>query len=468
MFSSLRKIENSLSRNFTAIATTGSKSTVASVIATVIISFTAAITAGSVIALTSVVAFGWIKPKDESANKVAMYASIGAIGCGAILGLVYVSQASGKQSKPTLSDQQATQQPDDSTWKNWRNFVVARKVKESEEITSFYLQPEDKGKIPNFQPGQFLTIKLDIPGQAKPVIRTYSLSDYNEPCEYYRLSIKRELMPEGLDVPAGLASNFIHDQIQEGSVISVKPPSGKFILNLQKSSPVVLLSNGVGITPLISMAKAATRLNPDRPIRFVHGTRNSRFHAFRSEMLALAEQNPNLHIHFAYSRPQAEDTGHYQSTGYVNIELIRSSISQKAEYFLCGSPPFMESIQEGLKHAGVPESRIFSESFIKASKATTEHPSTEVSNESERAEITFTQSGKTIAWESNAGSILDLAEANDLNPPYSCRQGICGTCVCKILEGEVEYQETPTAEIEEGSVLICISKPKTAKVILDL
>ena len=275
-------------------------------------------------------------------------------------------------------------------------------------------------------------------------------------------------MPEGEDVPPGLASNFIHDQIQEGSVIPAKPPSGKFILNLQKSSPVVLISNGVGLTPLISMSKAATRLNRDRPIWFVHGTRNGRVHAFRDEMLALAEQNPNLHLHFAYSRPQAEDTGHYQSTGYVNPELIQSLIKPETEYFLCGSPPFMESIREGLKQAGVPENQVFSESFIKASKATTERPSTGILSESEGAEIVFTQSGKTIAWETDAGSILDFAEANDLNPPYSCRQGICGTCVCNLLEGEVEYQETPTAAIEEGSVLICIAKPKTAKVVLDL
>lgn len=468
MFSSLRNIENSLSKNLTAIATAASKSTIASVVASVMISLAAAVTAGSVIAITSAVAIALIKPKDETASKVAMYSSIGAIGCGAVLGLVYVNEPSGKPSQQALGEGRSAHQSDDNSWKDWRNFVVVRKVKESEEITSFYLQPEDKGKIPNFQPGQFLTIKLDIPGQAKSVIRTYSLSDYNEPCESYRLSIKRELMPEGLDVPLGLASNFIHDQIQEGSVIPAKPPSGKFILDLQKSLPAVLISNGVGITPLISMAKAVTQLNSNRPIWFVHGTRNSRFHAFQDEMLALAEQNPNLRIHFVYSRPQAEDTGHYHSTGYVNTELIRSLVNQDAEYFLCGSPPFLESLREGLKNAGISESRVFSESFIKASKATTEHPLTEASNESQEAEVVFSQSGKTIAWESDAGSILDLAEANDLNPPYICRQGICGTCICKILEGEVEYLETPTAAIEEGSVLICISQPKTAKVVLDL
>lgn len=153
MFSSLRNIENSLSRNLTAIATAASKSTIASVIATVMISLAAAVTAGSVIAITSAVAVALSKPKDETASKVAMYSSIGAIGCGAVLGLVYISKPSGKPSQPALKNGRSAHQSDDNTWKDWRNFVVVRKVKESEEITSFYLQPEDKGKISNFQPG---------------------------------------------------------------------------------------------------------------------------------------------------------------------------------------------------------------------------------------------------------------------------------------------------------------------------
>lgn len=370
------------------------------------------------------------------------------------------------KGKPTQAKQ--TEFRDHQTWKDWRNFVVVRKVKEGEEITSFYLQPEDQGSIPNFQPGQFLTIKLDIAGQAKPVIRTYSLSDYAEPCEYYRLSIKRELMPAGWDVMPGIVSNFMHDRVQKGSLIPVKPPSGKFVLDTQKSLPAVLISNGVGITPMISMAKAATALNPNRHIWFVHGARDGRFHAFRDEVTVIAQQNPNLHVHFAYSRPQFEDAGHYHSTGYVDTELIRSLVQQEAEYFLCGSPAFMQSLREGLKAVGVPESRVFFESFTKGIPKVTESEAPASLNGSNRAEVVFAESGKTVTWQSNDRSLLEFAEANDLEPPYSCRQGICGTCMCRILEGEVEYQETPVAAINDGSVLICISQPKTSRVVLDL
>ncbi len=424
-------------------------------------SLTAAATALSAITLVSAVAIIAINPKDQSAYQWGVYISLLGTGCGALLGLVYAGKAQESSSlvAPSTADGQ--------TWKDWRNFMVIRKVRESEEITSFYLKPEDGGEIPNFQPGQYLTIKLDIPGQVKSIIRTYSLSDYPEPCDYYRLSIKREPAPRGQDVPPGLSSNFMYDFVHEGSVIPAKPPSGKFVLDIRKSIPAVLVSNGVGITPMISMAKACSRLNPDRPLYFLHGAREGRYHAFRDEVLALAEQNPNLRIHFAYSRPQPEDEGHFQSTGYIDTALIQTLVTQEAEFFLCGSPPFLQSLREGLRAWGVPDDRVFFELFMKVRTMTFE--SIPLASEvSEGTEIVFAKSAKTLTWQSGYDSILEFAEANDLNPAYSCRQGICGTCMCKILEGEVEYQEEPTAAIADGSVLICISKPKTSSVVLEL
>jgi uncharacterized protein len=435
----------------------------------VVKSLTAALTTFSVITLASAIAIGVTKPKDEAAHKTALYASLLGAGCSALFGLASKGKGTLQTATQAHGDEPSTQATEGTTWKDWRNFVVIRKVKESKEITSFYLQPEDNGAIPTFHPGQFLTIKLEIPGQVRPIIRTYSLSDYAEPHAYYRLSIKREPMPSGLDVMPGIASNFMHDLIHEGSVIPAKPPSGKFILDVQKSLPAVLISNGVGITPMISMAKAVTRLNPKRPIWFIHGARDGSFHAFREEMSAIAAQNPNLTVHYAYSRPREDDEGHHHSIGYVDTALIRSLVMQEAEYFLCGSPPFMEAIRAGLKHAGIPDSRVFFEMFTTASKATAERPLVEVNgNNIEAAEIVFAQSNQTIAWSPDSDSLLEFAEANGLNPPYSCRQGICGTCECKLLDGEVEYQTTPTATVKDGSVLICISKPKTAKVVLDL
>lgn len=443
MFESLRRIENPFVRSVTAAATFG-----------------------SALALASSLVIGATNAKTSSAYRAAVYSTLAGTGCAALLGLV----AAGRDSQIKPSNAPSDQVDDSMGWQGWRNFVVFRKAKESDEITSFYLKPEDGEEIPNFQPGQFLTIKLEIPGQAKMVIRTYSLSDYAEPCEYYRLSVKRELMPDGLDVPVGLGSNFMHDHIQEGSVIAAKPPSGKFVLNVDQSLPAVLISNGVGITPMISMAKAAhlhdasTSPAGDRTVWFVHGARNGHSHAFREEVTQLAQDDPNLMVHYAYSQPTDQDTGHYQSTGHIDAKLIQQLVSEEAEYFLCGSPPFLQSLREGLQQAGVPENRIFFEVFTKG-KVEESEKSTESAVGT--AEITFAKSIKTVTWKPDDGSILEFAEANDLDPPFSCREGICGTCMCKIREGEVEYLQPPIADVDPGSVLICISRPKTA-IVLDL
>jgi uncharacterized protein len=427
-------------------------------------SLTAAVTACSVVTFASAITIGALNLEKKFAYQWGVYAALVAAAGGSVFGLAYHDkmQASPQRANPSPMPNAAIQ-----GWQDWRKFVVVRKVKESEEITSFYLKPEDGGAIPSFQPGQFLPIKLEIPGQAQPVLRNYSLSDYAEPCDTYRLSIKREPAPKGLAVPPGLSSNFMHDQVQEGSMILAKPPSGKFILEVHNPTPVVLISNGVGITPMIAMAKACSHLNPSRPIWFLHGARDGQYHAFRDEVLNLAQQNPNLRVHFAYSRPRPEDAGYFQSAGYVDMALIQTLVSQDAVFFLCGSPPFMAAIREGLQAWGIPTDRVFFEAFMKVRSA----PSPLVqptSASSEETEIIFAKSGKTLTWEPEHDSILEFAEAHDLNPDYSCRAGICGTCMCKILEGEVDYQEEPTAAIAKGSVLICIAKPKTANVVLEL
>ncbi|HIK19101.1 MAG TPA: 2Fe-2S iron-sulfur cluster binding domain-containing protein [Leptolyngbyaceae cyanobacterium M33_DOE_097] len=446
MFESLRNIQNPFAR-----------------------SLTAALTACSVVTFASAIAIATTQTKGSSAYKTALYSALVGSGCGALFGLVCTENRKLKRLNHASQNTQSIEKEKAITWHDWRNFLVTRKVKESEEITSFYLQPEDQGEIPNFLPGQFLTIKLNIPGQTRPVIRTYSLSDYSESAGYYRLSVKREPMPSGLEVPPGLASNFLHDSIQEGSTIQAKPPSGRFVLNVEKTLPAVLISNGVGITPMISMAKAMTRLTPERLIWFVHGARDGQFHAFRDEVRAIAEQNPNLMIHYAYSRPRAEDAGHYHSVGYVDSNLIQSLVKQEAEYYLCGSPPFLESILTGLKNAGIPENQVFFEMFTKASKVTVDHVvETHFKGSVGESEVIFVKSNKTAFWNNELDNLLDFAEANNVEPPYSCRQGICGTCMCKILEGEVEYQAKPVTDIEPGSILICIARPKTSRVILDL
>jgi uncharacterized protein len=438
---------------------------------------------GTLVTIPATLAIALLVPEKESAHKLIVNTSLVSTVIGAIGGL-----ALGKKAKEEKEEFEKTTEIklNSKEWKDWRKFVVARKVIESDSITSFYLKPEDSGELPSYIPGQFLTIQLEVAEQPKPIIRTYSLSDFTASTEYYRLSIKREPAPPDQNVPPGISSNFMHDRIWEGSVILAKPPAGKFVLDAKNSQPAILISNGVGITPMIAMAKAATILNPNRHIWFLHGARDGSLHAFRDEVNAIALINPNLHIIYCYSRPTAEDAGHYQHKGYVDAALIKAVVAPEIEkfcgvntlsdtkYYLCGSPAFMDSLRDGLREWGVADSKVLFESFAKAkpkksesSSVMTPEPAVETLK-SDSVEIVFKQSGKTFNWNANDSSILEFAEENDIYPDNSCRAGICGTCMCKIIEGEVEYLETPTANIDRGSVLICISKPKTAKVVLDI
>jgi MOSC domain-containing protein YiiM/ferredoxin-NADP reductase len=361
-----------------------------------------------------------------------------------------------------------------SNQENLRTLIVDRKEPESETITSFYLIPEDGKPLPPFLPGQFLPLKLDIPGQYQPVVRTYTLSD-SPIRNYYRLTIKKEpAPPDRPDLYPGVASTYFHDQVPPGSKLLAQSPRGEFSLDLAGKNPVVLLSAGVGLTPMISMLNALVDSDLDRPIWFVHGSRNSREHAMGSHVRQLAEENSNLQVHVRYSQPLSEDIQgrDYNDQGYVDIELLADLLPDNGfDFFLCGPTPFMKSLFRGLLDWGVSESRIHYEFFGPASelKENTEiAPATgaaKVVQGDEEIAVAFSQSAVTTHWDPSLRSILDLAEAQGLNPDFSCRSGICNTCICRLEEGEVEYILEPLETPGQGWVLICCSKPKTDVVV---
>jgi len=354
--------------------------------------------------------------------------------------------------------------------------TVSKKVPESQTITSFYLVSEDGETLPPFLPGQFLPLKLDIPGQYKPVIRTYSISDSPNK-EYYRLTIKRELAPSDRpDLYPGVSSNYFHDEVEPGTKLLAKAPRGKFFLDSKDENPIVLLSAGVGLTPLISMMNAIIDSESNQEVWFVHGTRNSVEHAMGNHIRKIAEQNDNIHVHVAYSKPLKGDLEgrDYDSKGYVDIELLKKILpGNKAEFYLCGPTPFMKSLFNGLLEWKVPEYSINYEFFGPASqlkdraRVSTPKRSAGAIDCSGEIEVEFSRSGVKTNWNPSFESILDLAEASGLTPDYSCRSGICHTCMCKLKDGEVDYIEEPLDPPEEGCVLICVSKPKK-NIIVDI
>ncbi len=355
-----------------------------------------------------------------------------------------------------------------------RTVVVDRKVPESGTITSFYLVPEDGDPLPAHAPGQFLTLKLDIPGQPGPVTRTYTISDSPNK-GYYRLSIKREPAPRDRpDLPPGLSSNYFHDRVEPGAKLRVLSPRGKFVLDPLGDRPVVLASAGVGLTPTISMLNAIVEAGSRRPVWFVHGARDGREHAMGAHVRRMAAENANVRVHIRYSRPAADDVEgrDHDSRGHVDAELLRRLLPDaEHDFYLCGPTPFMKSLYGGLAAWGIPEARIHYEFFGPAS-VLKERPEAGVGAAAERMaecssdiEVRFARSGVTAYWNACLGSILELAESHGLSPAFSCRSGICHTCMCALEEGEVDYVEEPLEPPGPGDVLICCSKPTTNVVV---
>jgi ferredoxin-NADP reductase/MOSC domain-containing protein YiiM len=355
-------------------------------------------------------------------------------------------------------------------WQGFRTFVVDRKVPESETITSFYLVPDDGEPLPVYMPGQFLTFKLSIPGYPKPVIRTYSLSDSPGHPGYYRVTIKREPLPE--DPSEVSVSNYFNDQIKPGTKVQVGAPRGVFFLDPKEETPVVLLSGGVGLTPMISMLNAIVESGGKRPVWFIHGTRNGIHHAMCKHMRLVAAENDNVTMHIRYSQPRPEDLKgrDYDSTGHVNVDLLKNLLPNKdMDFFLCGPPPFMKSLIKDLHAWGVQKDRIRFELFGPAAllQEGTRPKRSKTKREAgkEAFEVVFLQSGTTAKWDPEYENLLNFAEVQGVFPDFSCRSGICHTCMYELLEGEAEYAFEPLDPPYPGQVLLCCSRPKSNLVI---
>ena len=368
---------------------------------------------------------------------------------------------------------QFERQRSELSWNGFRKFEVERKEIEAEGVCSFYLQPHDRKALPPFEPGQFLTFQINHPDQPKPLIRCYSLSDSPNHPQYYRVTIKRVPSPrDNPDVPPGLSSNYFHDLVQAGDILDVKAPSGHFFLDTTKHAPVVLIGGGVGLTPVLSMLNAIVETGSKRETYFFYGVTNSSDHAMKNHLHKLSLEHENVHIHVCYSKPHTDDLvgEFFHHEGRVTVDLFKEILPTKNfEFYLCGPPPMMTSIVEGLEEWGVPEDRINFEAFGPASvkKAKREvAQAVEAENIGAEINVTFARSGKTIAWSPVAGSILEFAEEQGVMIDSGCRAGNCGTCITAIKEGDVSYINEPGSPPEAGSCLTCISVPK-GNLILD-
>jgi hypothetical protein len=347
-------------------------------------------------------------------------------------------------------------------------YEVAEVSAESDSISSFLLRRAD-GKTPAaYEQGQFLPIRMQIPGTDSLLSRTYTLSD--APGEgLYRLSIERE------DGPA-VASKYLHENSKPGFQLEAMAPRGKFVLDQSSDRPVVLLSAGVGITPMIAMMnfiiKEGHRTRGFRRTYFIYGTRNGGDHAFGAHVREIARLYDNVTAHVRYSRPNESDRlgAMHDSEGHIDVDMLKAILPfDDYDFYLCGPGPFMQSLYEGLVELGVRDERIHYESF---GPAVVLKPSTAAKPEStgNPVAVRFAASKVDATWSAGKGTLLELAEDAGLNPAFSCRSGVCGTCATRLKVGAVDYVEEPGAPHADDEVLICCATPQAIgdSVVLNL
>lgn len=253
------------------------------------------------------------------------------------------------------ADMYKTSAEQDGGWKEFRPFIVARKERESEVITSFYLKPQDGGPIAAFEPGQYVSIRVQIPGEAHTHIRQYSLS-HASGNPFYRISVKRE--DTNPTIPAGKVSVYLHNEIQEGSVVWLSAPAGDFTLDLKDTRPVTLISGGVGLTPLVSMLHTLVQTQPDRKVTFLHAALNGEHHALRTEIEKLAKEHPQVKVAWCYAQPTEADVQEavHDKEGYLDLAWIQRHVaSSDGRFYFCGPVPFMKTVNQALLEWGVAD-----------------------------------------------------------------------------------------------------------------
>jgi ferredoxin-NADP reductase/MOSC domain-containing protein YiiM len=345
-------------------------------------------------------------------------------------------------------------------WPGFRSLRVSRVDRESAGVISLSFEPTDGSRLPAALPGQFLVLRLRINPDLPPIMRNYSLSSAPG-ADAYRVSIKQEVN--------GVASTFLHNHAHVGDIIEVSAPRGSFTLR-QGDNPVVLLSAGIGATPVLAMLHALASTTSNREVWWLYGARNRNDHPFAQESRGLLEVLASSRTYIAYSRPGPEDRlqQDYDSPGRLSLPILdQLGVPRNADFYLCGPPSFLGSLTAGLKAWGVAATRIHTEIFgpdesitpgIAASSRPSPHPPSGTGGHG--PQVSFTRSGLTVPWDSDFQSLLELAEACDVSVKWSCRTGVCHTCECALIGGVVDYLPDPLDPPADGNVLICCSQPR--------
>lgn len=339
----------------------------------------------------------------------------------------------------------------------WVPHQVVRVVEESDEIYSFYLQPED-GVISDFKPGQFLTLRAKAADHLQ--VRTYTVSSARHDM-YYRISVKRD----------GVFSRYLHEQVSPGDWIEVKAPAGQFTLDTKDTRPAVLIAAGVGITPMVSMlrhaANEAIRTRHLRPITLIATARSNRERAFYHELTEIAEAwSEQIRIYWCLTQPGSESRlgRDYHFRGRLSARQLADWLPRdEAEFFLCGPGNFMQSTYDSLRRLGLPDEHIFAESFGPSALRRDAAKTVEMTVAAEEAIVSVVDaSGRLVLehpWLAADGSLLNFLENHGLAPPYGCRIGQCGSCRVNVVEGRAAHPQGAAISPTARGALLCCAKP---------
>jgi ferredoxin-NADP reductase/MOSC domain-containing protein YiiM len=349
----------------------------------------------------------------------------------------------------------------------FRPLRVTAVDRESADVLSLTMESPDSPPLPAALPGQYVVLRLQ-PGGSPPLFRSYSLSGPVS-TERYRISVKIE--------PNGTAGTWLRDHVRVGDVLEVSSPRGSFILE-SGERPIVLLSAGIGATPVLGMLHALADARSTRPVLWLHAARDREHHPFAAEVRRLMLALAHGRCFVCYSRPGAQDKAgeDFDVAGHLSQPVFdQAGIADDAEVYLCGPNRFMSDMKEALANLGVPSERIHVEIFNGGESMTpgvvgaaAHAPHVPVGDAATGPLVSFARSGIAAHWNPSAyGSILELAEACDVPVRWSCRTGVCHSCESGLVSGEVVYDPEPLDKPADGNVLVCCSQP-VGDVVIDL
>lgn len=353
--------------------------------------------------------------------------------------------------------------PTPPPWTGFRTLTVQDVVVESPLVTSYVLAADEA--LPAYDAGQFVAVRVPDARTPAPV-RSYSLSGAPDDGRY-RISVKRE--------PHGSVSSRLQAVVKRGDHLEVAAPRGEFVLD-GGPGPVLLVSAGIGVTPVLAMLHRLASERSTREVWWVHTTRDESTHVFAEEAARLLAELPSTRILICYTSPaEAPQTGPDIRTGRLTPEVIEGlHVPPDAQAYVCGPEAFMDAVTSALVAAGLEPGRIHTERFGSRSSvnpgvlpADVPAPHAPPGPPGTGPDVTFARSGLAVRWTRAYSSVLELAEACDVPTRWSCRTGVCHTCVTAVLSGSASYATPPLEPPGGDQVLICLARPDT-ELVLDL